>query len=85
MEELKPIYNKSLSSFCGQALINKSNGITELVSFGKKVGEIKGNKVRLFKTNIQSRAQIVHIIEWLKQNHFEIGTKKWMLEKYGGD
>ena len=75
MEELKPIYNKSLSSFCGQALINKGNGITELVSFGKKVGEIKGNKVRLFKKNIQSR----------KQNHFEIGTKKWMLEKYGGD
>lgn len=83
MEELKPIYNKSLSSFCGQALIKKDNDTTELISFGKKVGEIKGNKVKLIKLNIQSRAQVVHIIEWLKQNHFEIGTKKWLLEKYG--
>ena len=83
MEELKPIYNKSLSSFCGQALIKKDNGTTELISFGKKVGEIKDNKVKLIKLNIQSRAQVVHIIEWLKQNHFEIGTKKWLLEKYG--
>ena len=84
MTQLKPKFTKGLSTFCGQAMLEKTEKGTVLYSFDKKVGLIdKEGKCFLFVRNIKNKNQLVHIKEWLKQNCLEIGNKKFLFEKYG--
>ena len=84
MTYLQPKFTKGLSTFCGQAMLEETEEGTILYSFDRKVGLInKQGKCTLFTKNIKNKNQMVHVKEWLKQNCLEIGSKKFLFEKYG--
>lgn len=79
-EELKPIYDRR-KSFYNKAMIKKEDGKTILISYETEVCYIERGKP--FILNTQSHTTKRHIREFLKQNGFEVGTTKEILEWYG--
>lgn len=75
MKELQPIYSNQ-KSFYGKAKIIRENDTIKLKSYDTIIAEIKNNKLHI--NGFYSATSTRH----LKENGFEVGTKKQLEKMY---
>lgn len=77
--ELKPKFD-SRKSFYGKAHVVYENGEKNLYSYNTKVATIKNGKAKVIDTYSMTTTR--HIKDFLKQNNFNVNTKKDIEKKY---
>ena len=79
MTELYPVYD-SRKSFYKKAIVLEDEGVKRLRSYDTIVAEIRDGEAEVFGT--YSATTMRHIKDFLYQNGFEVGTKKFIEETY---
>ncbi|QZA68948.1 hypothetical protein 010DV004_276 [Bacillus phage 010DV004] len=77
--ELNPVYD-SRKSFYGKAMVLEDGNTIALRSYDTIVAEIKDGKAEVYGT--YSMTTMRHIKDFLYQNGFEVGTKKFIEKTY---
>jgi hypothetical protein len=79
MTELYPVYD-SRKSFYKKAIVLEDEGVKRLRSYDTIVAEIRDGEAEVFGT--YSATTMRHIKDFLYQNGFEVGTKKFIEDTY---
>jgi hypothetical protein len=79
MTELYPVYD-SRKSFYKKAVVLEDEGVKRLRSYDTIVAEIRDGEAEVFGT--YSATTMRHIKDFLYQNGFEVGTKKFIEDTY---